>query len=254
MSAEGPTLPPPFCLIAYETIGSTNDEAKRLAHDGVAEGLIVWAGTQNAGRGRRGRLWVSPPGNLYMSLVLRPQCRAAQAAQLGFVAALGLGDALTGLASPPRLDLRYKWPNDLLCGGKKVAGILLETEMIAGDTPDFVVIGIGVNLASAPRDVSYPATSLAEEGLGSVAPQTMIGAFTRHFSEWFARWQDEGFAPIRTAWLARASGLGAVIQVRLDRDTLDGRFLDLDTDGALLLGVSGGSRRIAAGEIFPVSG
>jgi BirA family biotin operon repressor/biotin-[acetyl-CoA-carboxylase] ligase len=252
MKAEAPALPPPFRVAAYETLGSTNDEAKRLARAGAGEGLIVWAKAQSAGRGRRGRVWISPPGNFYLSLVLRPRCRAAQAAQLGFVAALGLSDALIAL-SPPSLELRYKWPNDLLCNGKKIAGILLETEMIAGEMPDFVVIGIGINLVSAPRDVSYPATSLAEEGFGGVAPQAVIGALTRHFGKWFARWQDEGFAPIRAAWLARASGLGAAIQVRLDRDTLEGRFLDLDGDGALILDMLSGRRRIGAGEIFPVS-
>ena len=98
MKPEAPELPPPFWVAAYETIGSTNDEAKRLARDGAAEGMIIWAKAQTAGRGRRGRMWVSPPGNLYMSLVLRPRCRAAQAAQLGFVAALGVAGVMSQLA------------------------------------------------------------------------------------------------------------------------------------------------------------
>jgi BirA family biotin operon repressor/biotin-[acetyl-CoA-carboxylase] ligase len=252
MTAAAPSLPPPFRVAAYDTIGSTNDEAKRLARDGAAEGLVVWAKQQQSGRGRRGRAWVSPPGNLYMSLVLRPRCRAAVAAQLGFVAALGLGEALSELA-PGSIDLRYKWPNDLLANGKKLAGILLETEMAAGDRPDFVVMGVGVNLASSPGDVTYPATSLAEEGMTVIAPQTALAGFVRHFVPWLARWREEGFAPIRTGWLARAKGLGEAVQVRLERGTLDGRFLDLDDDGALLLGMPEGSRRIAAGEIFPVA-
>jgi BirA family biotin operon repressor/biotin-[acetyl-CoA-carboxylase] ligase len=245
-------LPPPFRVIAYETIGSTNDEAKRLAREGAGDGLIVSACTQDAGRGRRGRVWASPPGNLYFSLVLRPQCRAAAAAQLGFVAALGLGEALSELALAG-LDFRCKWPNDLLANGRKIAGILLETEMVAGEFPDFVVIGIGVNLASAPRDVAYPATSLADEGTPAITPEAALAAFVRHFAPWLERWREDGFGPIRDAWLARAIGLGGPVQVRLERDTLDGRFLDLDTDGALLLEVAGVSRRIAAGEIFPVS-
>jgi BirA family transcriptional regulator, biotin operon repressor / biotin---[acetyl-CoA-carboxylase] ligase len=252
MTAAAPSLPPPFRVAAYDTIGSTNDEAKRLARDGAAEGLVVWAKQQQSGRGRRGRAWVSPPGNLYMSLVLRPRCRAAVAAQLGFVAALGLGEALSELA-PGSIDFRYKWPNDLLANGKKLAGILLETEMVAGDQPDFVVMGVGVNLASSPRDVVYPATSLAEEGMTEIAPQTTLAGFVQHFAPWLARWRDEGFAPIRAAWLARAKGLGEAVQVRLERGTLDGRFLDLDDDGALVLGMPEGSRRIAAGEIFPVA-
>lgn len=244
------SLPSPFRVAAYETIGSTSDEAKRLARDGAVEGLIVWALQQHAGRGRRGRVWASPAGNLYLSLVLRPNCRAATAAQLGFVAALALGDALSDLI-PPGIELRYKWPNDLLANGKKLAGILLETEMTAGDVPDFVVIGIGVNLTSSPQDTAYPATSLTGEGIPGIAPRAALDAFIGHFSHWLQRWREAGFAPIRTAWLARGTGLGEAVQVRLDRETFDGRFLDLDEDGALLLGMAEGSRRIAAGEIFP---
>jgi BirA family biotin operon repressor/biotin-[acetyl-CoA-carboxylase] ligase len=250
MSGE-PTLPPPFRLVVHETIGSTNDEAKRLARDGAPEGLIVVARQQTAGRGRRGRQWVSPPGNLYSSTLLRPRCRAAVAAQLGFVAALGVAGAVEELA--PGMELRCKWPNDVLANGKKISGILLETEMEAGDAPDFVVLGVGVNLVSSPRDTPYPATSLAEEGVATISPTTMIAAFAGHFAGWLARWRAGGFAPIREAWLGRAIGIGGPVQVRLERDTLDGSFLDLDDDGALLLGMATGSRRITAGEIFPAA-
>jgi BirA family biotin operon repressor/biotin-[acetyl-CoA-carboxylase] ligase len=250
MTAGSSQLPSPFRLIAYETIGSTNDEAKRLARDGADEGLVVIAAQQMTGRGRRGRAWVSPPGNLYSSTLLRPQCRAAVAAQLGFVAALGISGAIREVA--PAIDLRCKWPNDLLANGKKVTGILLETEMVTGDQPDFVILGVGVNLVSSPQDTPYPATSLVEEGAAQIAPARMIAVFIRRFAEWLGRWRAEGFAPIREAWLSRAAGLGEPIQVRLERDTLEGRFLDLDADGALMLGTPAGSRRIAAGEVFPV--
>lgn len=245
------TLPPPFRLVAYETIGSTNDEAKRLARAGEPEGLVICADRQTAGRGRRGREWVSPPGNFYCSMLLRPNCRAAEAAQLGFVAALGLADAIAELA--PAVAVRCKWPNDLLANGKKIAGILLETEMASGDVPDFVVLGIGANLISAPSDTPYPATSLVKEGAAEIAPWRMATGFIRHFACWLIRWQGQGFAPIRPAWLSRAAGLGETIQVRLERATLDGRFLDLDADGALLLGTPAGDKRIAAGEVFPVA-
>lgn len=247
-----PALPPPFHLVAYEAVGSTNDEAKRLARNGAAEGLIVWAREQHAGRGRRGRAWLSPPGNLYMSLVLRPRCGVAAAAQLGFVSALALGDALAEL-SPAAIVFRFKWPNDVLANGRKLAGILLETEMAASEMPDFVVIGVGVNLVSSPSDVAYPATSLAAEGAAGIVPELALGIIVEHVAGWLAAWRAEGFGAIRKAWLARATGLGEPIQVRLSHDTLNGRFLDLDDDGALLLGVAEGRRRIAAGEIFPVS-
>jgi BirA family transcriptional regulator, biotin operon repressor / biotin---[acetyl-CoA-carboxylase] ligase len=251
MSGDTAKLPPPFRLIAHEAIGSTNDEAKRLARDGADEGLIVWARTQTAGRGRRGRFWVSPPGNLYFSLVLRPQCRVAAAAQLGFVAAVALAGAIGELA--PNIELRCKWPNDLLADGKKISGILLETEMVVGDRPDFVVIGIGVNLAASPRDVAYPATSLAEEGIPGIVPEIMLVKFVERFAGLLACWRDEGFGPVRDTWLKQAAGLGEPTQVRLDRETLVGRFIDLDGDGALVLGMPSGNRRIAAGEIFPVT-
>src|SRR5216683_1079135 len=112
MSDAALLLPDGYRLRRYEVVGSSNDEAKALARTGAPAGTLVWAGTQTAGRGRRGRVWQSPPGNLYLSLILRPDGTAAQAAQLGFVAALGLGDAITALAGPG-LDLRYKWPNDI---------------------------------------------------------------------------------------------------------------------------------------------
>lgn len=245
----GETLPSPFQVIAYPTIGSTNDELKRLAREGAGEGLVVTAARQTAGRGRRGRTWVSPPGNLYASVLLRPQCRAATAAQLGFVAALGVAEAIAALA--PAVAARCKWPNDVLANGKKVSGILLETEMAAGDRPDFVVLGVGVNLASSPRDTPYAATSLAEEGAAGIVPSTMTGAFIHRLAEWLGVWRAHGFGPIRDAWLTRAIGLGEQIQVRLERDTLLGRFVDLGHDGSLLIDLPGGSRRIAAGEVFP---
>jgi len=253
MTETVPALPEGFRLHRYETLGSTNDEAKTLARAGAPEGTLVWAGEQTAGRGRRGRTWLSPPGNLYLSLVLRPDGAASRAAQLGFVAALGLGDALTALTGPA-LKLRYKWPNDLLVNGKKLAGILLESENAASDRVDFVVAGIGVNIVAAPVDVEFPATSLAAQGVATLTPPVLLGGFARHFEIWLRRWRAEGFAPVRAAWLARASGLGEPVRVRLERSTLSGRFLDLDDDGALLLEGEEGRRRVAAGEVFPALG
>jgi BirA family biotin operon repressor/biotin-[acetyl-CoA-carboxylase] ligase len=253
MTGSIPVLPEGFRLHRYETLGSTNDEAKALARAGARQGTLVWASEQTAGRGRRGRTWLSPPGNLYLSLVLRPDGAPARAAQLGFVAALGLGDALAALAGPA-LKLRYKWPNDILAKGKKLSGILLESETATSDRVDFVVVGIGVNIIAAPEDVEFPATSLAAEGAATVTPPVLLGSFARHFDIWARRWRVEGFAPVRTAWLARASGLGEPVRVRLERSTLCGRFLDLDDDGALLLEGEEGRRRVAAGEVFPALG
>jgi BirA family biotin operon repressor/biotin-[acetyl-CoA-carboxylase] ligase len=252
MSETVAALPRGYRLHHYEAVGSSNDEAKTLARAGAAAGTLVWADLQTAGRGRRGRVWTSPPGNLYFSLVLRPDSPSSRIAQLSFVAALGLGEALGELAGPG-FDWRCKWPNDLLVNGKKLAGILLESETGAGGRIDFVVIGIGVNLMTAPSGTEYPATSLAAERIACVSPAELLAAFVRHFDLGLARWQASGFAPVREDWLKRAAGLGRPIRVRLERMTLTGRFLDLDGDGALVLDAADGRRKIAAGEVFPVA-
>jgi BirA family biotin operon repressor/biotin-[acetyl-CoA-carboxylase] ligase len=247
-----PRLPSDYRLVCCDSIGSTNDEAKHLARDGAAEGTLVWALEQTAGRGRRGRAWVSPRGNLHASLILRPDCPAWCGAQLGFVAALAVGEALGAML--PLLDgLSYKWPNDILVNGCKIAGILLESEMTALDKLAFLVVGVGVNLIASPQGTEYPATSVAAEGLGAVAPATMLEEFCRHFQSWDRRWRDDGFAPVRAAWLADASSRGEPIRIRLEAATLRGRFLDIDQQGALLLESAGEHRRISAGEVFPAN-
>jgi BirA family biotin operon repressor/biotin-[acetyl-CoA-carboxylase] ligase len=184
---------------------------------------------------------------------MRPAVTPASAAQLGFVASLALAEGIGALCGPS-LDVRCKWPNDILVAGRKLAGILLESEITDSDVTDFVVIGAGANLASRPSDVEYPATSLAEQGFPEVGPERLLPVYIRRFDSWVRVWRIEGFAPIRQAWLARAAGLGEEIRIRLERATLFGRFLDLDDDGALLLGMEEGPRRISAGEIFPASG
>jgi BirA family biotin operon repressor/biotin-[acetyl-CoA-carboxylase] ligase len=251
MTKGHPRLPPGYRLLCYDSIGSTNDEAKHLARDGVAEGTFVWALEQTAGRGRRGRVWVSPRGNLYFSLILRPDCLVGSAAQLGFVEALAVGDALRAIL--PRIELlTYKWPNDVLLNGRKIAGVLLESETMGSEKLSFVVVGVGVNLIASPQGTEFPATSIMEEGLGEVMPEVMLEEFAAHFQLWFARWRAEGFAPVRAAWSAAAAiPRGEPIRVRLESRALCGRFLDLDHEGNLLLDCAGECRRIAAGEVFP---
>ena len=245
-----PALPPGYRLIRRETTDSTNEDAKGLARAGAADGTLVWADSQSAGRGRQGRSWASPPGNLYASLVLRPDKPVAEASQLSFVAAVALGDALAGLL-PPTVSITCKWPNDLLLDGRKVAGILIEAEGQGSGPADWLVLGFGVNCASHPAETAYPATSLEAEAGRPVVPGTVLEAFTRHFRSWRQRWQAEGFAAIRAAWLDRAHGLGTAIEARLPGRTLAGTFVDLDRDGVLLLEAADGTRtRISAGDVY----
>src|SRR5438105_12858227 len=164
-------------LVSFETIGSTNAEALARARAGERGPLWITAGRQTAGRGRRGRSFVSEPGNLFASLLLTDPSPADRAAELSFVAALALHDAICQVAPVLAGRLELKWPNDLLCDGAKLAGILVEGESGSG-RPLAVVIGIGVNCAHHPDGLSYPATSLAACGV-TVTPQRLFAALSR---------------------------------------------------------------------------
>jgi len=246
---EALRLPPACRLILRESIDSTNEEAKRLARDGAEDCTLVWAREQSAGRGRQGRGWASPPGNLYASFVLRPAKPVVEAYQLSFVAAVALGAAL-GEILPPPLTVTYKWPNDLLLNGRKTAGILLEAEG-QGATLDWLVLGLGVNCRSHPAETRYPATSLQAETGAAVDPGRVLEAFSHHFLAWTARWLAEGFGPVRAAWLRHAHGLGECIEARLPTRVLAGTFAALDPDGVLVLEAADGARtRISAGDVY----
>lgn len=240
-------------LVNLDAVGSTNAEAFARARAGERGPLWITARRQTAGRGRRGRAWVSEPGNLYASLLLTDPAPPQRAAELSLVAALALHDALAERASVlgPRLTL--KWPNDVLCDGAKLAGILVEGEALPGG-PLAVVIGIGVNCAHHPADTAYPATNLAAAG-ALVAPESLapalITAMARRLAEWS---RGENFAAIRAAWLKRAAGLGAPARVRLPEREIEGIAETLDEAGRLVLRRADGSHeRIAAGEMFPLT-
>lgn len=242
MTASG--LPAPFRLIGLDRVGSTNDEARRLALAGAAADLlVVQAIEQTAGRGRRGRAWVSPPGNLHCSFVIAIDS-LANAAQLGFVAAVAVVDALSELV--PGAAFTAKWPNDVLMDGRKVAGMLLEP---AGES--WLILGIGVDVAACPPpdSVLYPAAALAHAGYGGDAA-AVLDAVCRHLGPWVETWRREGFAPLRGAWIARARGIGEPVVVRLEAETLTGLFAGLDEQGALLLDAGSIVRRIMAGDVY----
>jgi BirA family transcriptional regulator, biotin operon repressor / biotin---[acetyl-CoA-carboxylase] ligase len=248
MSGRQPGLPSFFSLVALESIDSTNEEARRRARAGAPEGTLVWAREQSRGRGRRGRSWSSPAGNLYLSLLLRPRVPPAAAAQIGFVAAVALAEALAGLL-PAGRHIACKWPNDLLVDGAKISGILPEAEA-AGGLVEAMVLGIGVNVASFPGDLPYRATSLAAAG-ASAAVEEVLEALAASLEQWYLRWRAEGFEPVRRRWLERALGLGEPIEIRLEGEVLHGRFAALDPTGAIDLELPGGGHRlIAAGEVF----
>ena len=217
--------------------GSTNDDVAALARGGAAEGLWLRAERQTGGRGRQGRAWVSPPGNLHASTLVRLRPGDPPAPTLALAAAVGLHEAVSTQAA----GLLIKWPTDLLAGSAKLAGILLEREGEA------VVIGFGVNLAHFPEAIDRPATSLA--ALTGTAPDA--AAFCEHlaeaFARWLATWRGQGLAPVRAAWLAAAHPLGTALATAEGEGLFDG----LDADGALRLRLRDGSMRIIrAGDVF----
>jgi len=244
-SFDGEALPQGWRLVALPEVDSTSDELRRRAHEAPGEGLVVTAAVQTRGRGRRGRAWDSPSGNLYASIRLAQAPTLAASAQLSFVAAVALGDALAEVA--PHLAVRFKWPNDLLVDGRKVSGILLETE------GPWVLLGMGVNLTYAPPadGAAFPPTSLAAEG-AAVGRPALLGALCRHLAAVLELWRGQGFDIIRRLWLERARGLGQPVVARLqDGSELAGTFADLDADGALVMDEpSGGRRRILAGDVY----
>jgi BirA family biotin operon repressor/biotin-[acetyl-CoA-carboxylase] ligase len=238
-----------FHVEHYDLVGSTNDLARERAASGADAGLVIRADRQSAGRGRRGRSWDAPAGNLYCSLVLRPDRAPAEIATLSFVTVIALGDVLSELL-PERL-IQHKWPNDLLVEGCKISGILLES---AGGLPSEVpalVVGVGVNVVSHPDQTLYPVTDLMEQGAAPITVVALLDRFLTRFAEHYERWLQGGFAAILPAWRQRAVGIGNEIVVRLESTSLSGRFVDLDHDGTLLLAMADGqTRHIAAGDIF----
>lgn len=238
-------------ILVLDEVDSTNEEAKRRAEAGEAGPLWILARKQTAGRGRRGRSWEGKPGNLMATLLLRPDASPAKAAELSFVAGLAVADTFEMLGAT---SITLKWPNDVLIGEAKAAGILLESSGATEGRLDWLAIGFGLNLAWAPEGTPYPATSLATAtAVPPPEPEAVLGVLAAAFARRYETWEREGFAAVRAAWLARARGRGGRLVARLGREEIEGVFLDLDETGALILETAAGRRAISAGEVFFVS-
>jgi BirA family biotin operon repressor/biotin-[acetyl-CoA-carboxylase] ligase len=248
LSAPRLTLPPGTALSWFESIDSTNEEARRQAAAGARGPLWIVAERQTAGRGRRGRSWESASGNLMATYLFTPKLSPEAAAQLSFAAALSVLDvidaAAPGLAS-------VKWPNDVLIRGRKVAGILLESETSGQGGLAWLAIGIGINLAHHPEGIPLPATSLAAEGVSSPALGPAVERLAAALSHWIGVHAQSGFAPLREAWLARGPAPGTALRAQSGDETREGFFAGLDEQGALLLADEYGAlTKIGAGEVF----
>ncbi|MCW2285711.1 BirA family biotin operon repressor/biotin-[acetyl-CoA-carboxylase] ligase [Rhodoblastus acidophilus] len=217
-----------FRLEHFAELGSTNDEAVSRIASGDPGRLWIVADSQSRGRGRLGRVWSSPPGNLFASLLLIEPCARPIAPQLGFVAGVALADALRGLLGGDR-RLALKWPNDALYDGAKISGLLLESSGIG------CVIGFGVNCETYPDDTPYPATSLKAIG-ARVGREAVFAALSDALAMWLDFWaRGENFAYIRRAWLDVAGGLDAPAKVQRNGNVMNGVFRGIDAQGRMLL-------------------
>lgn len=241
-------VPDGYELHPFDQIGSTNEEARRLAEAGAPDRTIVWAREQTAGRGRHGREWTSPPGNLYLSMLFRPTCRVAEAPQLGFVVGAAMADAIRDLTDVP---VTLKWPNDLVYDGKKLSGILLDSADDGDDGVAWVVAGVGVNVAVAP-DALSDATSLLSIG-AEVEVEALLEAFLAKLMPLLDEWRNDGFAPIRFRWSELAFDFGTPISVKLPDGEIEGRFEGIDAAGNLAVRYDGSLHYVAAGDVFPLS-
>jgi len=237
-----------YQILKRDEIDSTNEEARRLSEAGEARATWIIADVQTAGRGRRGRSWEAPRGNLMTTLYWPFPIAAQSAALLSFVASLAVRDVVADCLPQARVEL--KWPNDVLVNGQKIAGILLEAFRVSAQTVQTLAVGIGVNITHHPDDTPYPATHIGAVG-PAPARDEVFEKLKTSFATYHAAFDKSGFAPIRKVWLEHARGRGREIEVRLAHETLLGLFDDLDGEGQLCLRLpTGDVRLVAAGDVY----
>ena len=247
-----------YRLAAFDSIGSTNAEAMSRAREGERGPKWFVTSKQTAGRGRRNRPWIAPRGNLASSILEVIGVSPSSAATLGFAAGLALEVALRKVsveaslrsAGSEHMKFSLKWPNDVLAGQQKLAGILLEAEAVAADRLA-VVVGIGTNVVAAPVGTPYPATSLAALGV-AIGAEELFAELTDAWAEFRGIWDDgRGFAEIRRLWLQRAAGLGQPVTIQTGAATVAGTFDTLDEQGCMIVRTVDGRRvPISAGDVY----
>ncbi|MBP6950677.1 MAG: biotin--[acetyl-CoA-carboxylase] ligase [Alphaproteobacteria bacterium] len=232
----------------FDSLPSTMDEARAKALAGAEEGTVVVAFQQSQGRGRRGRVWESLPGNLCFTYISTIKAPLAEAPQLSFVACVAIGERLRSLL-PPTHSLTYKWPNDLLLNGKKVGGILLEALSLPEKRERGYLIGCGINLKTPPQQVRYPATSFQEEGI-YLSLKEVLSAIVSSLEHYIDVWRKDGFAPIHALWMKDVANFEKEIVFDLEGKTYEGVFEGIDESGFLLLNTPQGKMKLMAGEIL----
>jgi BirA family biotin operon repressor/biotin-[acetyl-CoA-carboxylase] ligase len=243
-------------IVYFKETDSTNLRAKHLADNGAPEGTVVIAESQTGGRGRRGRVWFSPAGEgIYVSVILRPSFSPNEAPRLTLLAAVAAAETLLSLTP---LRPRIKWPNDIMVGGKKLAGILTQvsTEM---DTVDYIVVGLGLNVNTLPKgfpaDLRERATSIRAEMNKPFTRIDLLRRYLERFEDLYGMFNRSGFQPVLDRWKGLSDIIGREIRVDLPNHSYAGKVLDVDHDGVLIMrGQDGTLRRIVSGDVTLLDG
>ena len=223
------------------------DEARLLASTEFLGRIWIVSDLQTGGRGRQGRQWQSPKGNLHVTLLMPAPCLTRHQPKLGFVAGVALCNAVRSLVRDPH-DVKLKWPNDIVYRDAKLSGLLLE----GLEQGKMISIGIGVNIVAGPENTPYPATFLNADD-GSITATQLFERLATTLSEELQSFADgSGFAGVRARWLSMAAHLNKRISIRNGENWLEGLFRDIDSDGQLLLETTSGIKLIAAGDVFPL--
>jgi BirA family transcriptional regulator, biotin operon repressor / biotin---[acetyl-CoA-carboxylase] ligase len=242
-----------FNVLIFNELDSTSDEAKRIALRGLMGEFLIWTHYQKNGRGRCGKKWQSGVGNLTFSILMRPKIQLMQASQLVFVVGCVLRKVISDLSNN-HLDIKYKWPNDLMINDHKIAGILLEAKQnTVNNLTDWIIIGVGVNIQDYPElnNAYYQATSLSDCGMINIDSGTIIDKFMNLFLEYYNRWYHEGFEWVRDLWVDNAYKLDKPVAVMTGNERVCGIFKNINIDGMMELELADGSiKNISAGEVF----
>jgi BirA family biotin operon repressor/biotin-[acetyl-CoA-carboxylase] ligase len=246
-----PGLPAAYRLEHVESLPSTSDACVEQARAGAPDGLAILADSQTAARGSRGRSWAVEPGNLYLSVLLRPRNPAeeAGAGQWALLAGVALIETLARFAAVPG-DLRLKWPNDVLSDGAKLAGILVDAAMTASGGAEWLVVGVGANLASAPQIEGRRIAALGTPDGAPPSPLAVAQAFLTRIEAWRSVLAREGFAPVRAAWLGGAHPLGTPVTIKERSRVRTGVFAGLSAQGELLLSDGDTIHAISTGDVL----
>lgn len=238
-------MPVDWRVQLYQSVETTQTPVHEAVKAGEGEGFVVQALMQESGKGRQGNKWDSPIGNLYMSILLRPNCALERAGELAFVVAVALSKALDDYIDTNKHKKTLKWPNDILIDGLKLSGILLESD-IKDNKLNALIVGMGVNIFKPPK----LATSLNDISEIPVYVNTVRDNILDKLSYYYEFWQKKGFAPIREAWLKQAHGLGQPMTARLPNGSYKGIFKGLTEEGSLILETDNGVEKIIhAGDV-----